>query len=95
MSYSEQLEALPYLDAVRSHFFTVLYSRRVLSSFGFLFFPSQVILESIRVYPSVPNTQRVAVHDDIIPLSMPVKGRDGKEITELRIKAGTPLWLRE
>ncbi|KAG8882510.1 hypothetical protein FRB97_008136 [Tulasnella sp. 331] len=47
------------------------------------------IKEILRLYPSVDHTERVALQDDILPLSVPVKDpKSGKEINSVRIRAG-------
>lgn len=43
-----------------------------------------VVRETMRVHAAVPSTIRVAVKDDIIPLSQPYTGTDGKVYKELR-----------
>ena len=48
----DELNALPYLDAV--------------------------VRETLRVHAPVPSTLRVAVEDDVLPLSTPVTDRNGK-----------------
>ena len=40
------------------------------------------------MYPAGPYIDRVALQDDVIPLSRPIRTSDGKELTELRIRAG-------
>ena len=36
-----------------------------------------VVRETLRIHPPVPATMRVATQDDILPLSEPVKDRNG------------------
>ncbi|KAF5331464.1 hypothetical protein D9758_015486 [Tetrapyrgos nigripes] len=52
-----------------------------------------VCRETLRLYSPVPNLSRIANEDTVIPLSQPVKGRDGKKITELYIPKGTTILL--
>jgi len=47
-----------------------------------------VLKEGLRMHPSGPYIDRVALQDDVIPLSRPIRTLDGKELTELRIRAG-------
>ncbi|KAJ7859820.1 cytochrome P450 [Mycena olivaceomarginata] len=47
-----------------------------------------VTREGLRLHPSVRDTHRVAVHDDVIPLKRPVTLSSGKIITSLPVEAG-------
>ncbi|KAI0918769.1 hypothetical protein AcV7_006907 [Taiwanofungus camphoratus] len=47
-----------------------------------------VVKEGLRLHPASPQTERVALRDDVIPLSKPVRTRDGEALTSLRVKAG-------
>jgi len=47
-----------------------------------------VIKEGIRIHPASPQTERVCLEDDVIPLSKPIKGVDGTVMTSIRVKAG-------
>jgi len=42
----------------------------------------------LRLHPASPQTERVALQDDVIPLRKPISTTDGKSITSLRVKAG-------
>ena len=44
--------------------------------------------ETCRLNPAVQHTERVATHDDVIPLQGPITGRDGKTINAIQIKKG-------
>ncbi|KAF9257969.1 cytochrome P450 [Marasmius fiardii PR-910] len=44
------------------------------------------IKETLRLYPSVPHTERMAFEDTILPLSQPITTTSGRVIHELRIK---------
>uniref|UniRef100_A0A0W0FP89 Cytochrome p450 n=1 Tax=Moniliophthora roreri TaxID=221103 RepID=A0A0W0FP89_MONRR len=50
-----------------------------------------VIREVLRMYPPVPETFRVALKDDVIPLNEPFKDKNGVIHHELRIKKGQHL----
>lgn len=45
----------------------------------------------MRYRVTVPYVTRVAAEDDIIPLSNPVIGRDGKLVNEIFVPKGTPV----
>ncbi|RSH93858.1 hypothetical protein EHS25_006507 [Saitozyma podzolica] len=63
----EQLDQLPYLDAV--------------------------VMEVLRVYPSLPSTIREAQKDDIIPLAEPIQDRNGKTVSSIRIRRGQVIYV--
>ena len=44
--------------------------------------------DRLRLYPASPQTERVALRDDVIPLAKPVRLADGRTTTSLRVKAG-------
>ncbi|RDX48041.1 cytochrome P450 [Lentinus brumalis] len=46
------------------------------------------IKETLRVHPIVPQLLRVAVKDDVIPLSYPIVSTTGETITEVPVQAG-------
>ncbi|KAH9917869.1 cytochrome P450 [Epithele typhae] len=52
-------------------------------------FLDAVCRETLRLYAPVPFLNRFALEDTILPLSKPVRTRDGKEISELAISKGT------
>ncbi|EIM87146.1 cytochrome P450 [Stereum hirsutum FP-91666 SS1] len=47
-----------------------------------------VVREGLRLHPAAPRTDRVALENDIIPLSTPIHTSDGRIITSVPIKAG-------
>ncbi|KAH9896523.1 cytochrome P450 [Cubamyces lactineus] len=47
-----------------------------------------VMKEALRLYPALPYMERVATKEDLIPLRYPVKGTDGRLITEVPISPG-------
>ncbi|KAJ7573484.1 cytochrome P450 [Mycena floridula] len=47
-----------------------------------------VTKEGLRMHPASPRTDRIAIVDDILPLTQPIQAADGRTITEIPIKAG-------
>lgn len=47
-----------------------------------------VLKEILRFYPAVPHLFRQSLHDDVLPLSKPLRTKSGKVITEVPIRAG-------
>ncbi len=43
---------------------------------------------SLRLHPASPQTERVALRDDVIPLSKPIRTPSGETLSSVRIKAG-------
>ncbi|KAJ6553276.1 cytochrome P450 [Mycena capillaripes] len=56
-------------------------------------FLNATVLEVLRLHPAVPETERVAAHDDIIPLGTPIITPSGETITSLNVAAGTGVIL--
>ncbi|CAA7265268.1 unnamed protein product [Cyclocybe aegerita] len=54
-----------------------------------LFYLDMVVRETLRVHAPVPSTIRVAVEDDILPLSIPITAKDGSVLREIR---GEDIW---
>ncbi|KAK7438993.1 hypothetical protein VKT23_017699, partial [Stygiomarasmius scandens] len=52
-----------------------------------------VCRESIRLYPALPRTDKIAKGDDIIPLRHPIIGNDGSTITSIPVKAGQIIYV--
>lgn len=52
-----------------------------------------VIREALRLHAPAPGTMREAKEDTVIPLSMPVIGRDGKQIDSVKINKGTMVFI--
>ncbi|ESK92825.1 cytochrome p450 [Moniliophthora roreri MCA 2997] len=46
------------------------------------------IKETLRYHPALPNTERLAVEDTVLPLSTPVKTKDRSMITEIPVRKG-------
>ncbi|WFD30647.1 hypothetical protein MSPP1_001668 [Malassezia sp. CBS 17886] len=55
-----------------------IYNYQPVRDIGSLPYLEKVVKESIRMLPSVPSTVRVALKDDVVPLSRPYKRADGK-----------------
>ncbi|OCH85026.1 cytochrome P450 [Obba rivulosa] len=47
-----------------------------------------VVKEGLRLHPASPQTERVALKDDVIPLTKPVRTTDGQTLSSVRVKAG-------
>ncbi|TDL23928.1 cytochrome P450 [Rickenella mellea] len=47
-----------------------------------------VTKEVLRLHPSVPHTERVAMRDDIIPLATPIRMRNGTVLTSFKVQKG-------
>ncbi|KAJ7057816.1 cytochrome P450 [Mycena amicta] len=52
-----------------------------------------LIKEVLRLYSTVPQTERVCVKDSVLPLAEPITSASGKVITEIPIKKGQHLVL--
>ncbi|TFY67129.1 hypothetical protein EVJ58_g1823 [Rhodofomes roseus] len=53
-----------------------------------LAFLDAVVKEGLRIHPASPQTERVVLKDDVIPLAKPIRTQDGRTLTSLRVKAG-------
>lgn len=89
----DELNALPYLDAVRPSPSLFLLFRCLWLTWGRCV-RVQVVLEALRLNSPVPDTIRSAERDDVIPLSRPIVGRDGSLISELRVQKGQRIIIR-
>lgn len=58
-------------------------------------FLDAVVRESLRLMAPVPVTRRDAAVDTELPLSIPVKGRDGKMMDKVPVPKGTAVLIRE
>ncbi|KAM5537674.1 hypothetical protein V8D89_008752 [Ganoderma adspersum] len=47
-----------------------------------------VVKEGLRLHPASPQTERVALRDDVIPLSKPITTASGETLTSIRVRAG-------
>lgn len=54
-------------------------------------FPLSIRSPRLRLHPAAPRTDRVALEDDVIPLSMPVHTSDGRILNTIPVKAGQVL----
>ncbi|KAJ2914206.1 hypothetical protein MD484_g6197, partial [Candolleomyces efflorescens] len=52
-----------------------------------------VVRETLRIHAPVPSTLRVAVKDDVLPLSSPVTDRNGKVYDSIPIQKGQTLFI--
>lgn len=53
-----------------------------------------VLHEALRLCSPVPGTVRGAAEDFVLPLSTPIKGRDGRIMDQLKVNKGTGIFLR-
>ncbi|RPD75636.1 cytochrome P450 [Lentinus tigrinus ALCF2SS1-7] len=51
-------------------------------------FLDAVVKEGLRLHPASPQTERVALRDDVIPLSKPITTPTGETLTSVRVQAG-------
>ncbi|KAJ2927086.1 hypothetical protein H1R20_g10025, partial [Candolleomyces eurysporus] len=52
-----------------------------------------VVRETLRIHAPVPSTLRVAVEDDVLPLTTPVTDRNGKVYESIPIRKGQTLFI--
>jgi cytochrome P450 len=48
--------------------------------------------ETLRLYPPVSISEREAMADHTVPLRYPIKGKNGEEIREIRVRKGTHIY---
>lgn len=63
---------------LREELFTIDTDNPTMDQLNSLPYLDMVLRECLRVHPPVPATGRMAVKDDILPLSKPVTDRHGK-----------------
>ncbi|KAL5498061.1 hypothetical protein ACEPAH_2992 [Sanghuangporus vaninii] len=56
-------------------------------------FLDAVVRETLRIHSAVPNSIRLAMKDDIIPLSEPFTDKNGKICNEIRIRKGDGVFI--
>ncbi|QRV93491.1 cytochrome P450 family protein [Ceratobasidium sp. AG-Ba] len=56
-------------------------------------FMDAICREVLRLHPPAPNIERRTLSDWTIPLRYPVKGKDGSERNEIKVKKGTLIYL--
>ncbi|KAE9401520.1 cytochrome P450 [Gymnopus androsaceus JB14] len=54
-------------------------------------FLDAVCRETLRLYPAAPTILRRSTEDVVVPISRPVRGKDGTEITEVFLPKSTPV----
>ncbi|KIR63999.1 cytochrome P450 [Cryptococcus bacillisporus CA1873] len=78
---------------LREEVLAVADDRPSLETLNSLPYMDAVIRETLRLNAPAPGTLREAKQDAVIPLSMPVIGRDGKQINSVRINKGTVVFI--
>lgn len=51
-------------------------------------FLDAVVKEGLRLHPASPQTERVALRDDVVPLSKPIVTPSGETLSSVRVRAG-------
>ena len=54
-----------------------------------------VVRETLRLFPPAPATTRVAAQDVELPLSVPIKGKDGRMMDTVKLGKGANILFRE
>lgn len=80
-------------ERLREEVLAVADDRPSLETLNSLPYMDAVIRETLRLNAPAPGTLREAKQDTVIPLSMPVIGRDGKQINNVRINKGTVVFI--
>ncbi|TDL23921.1 cytochrome P450 [Rickenella mellea] len=52
-----------------------------------------VVKEGLRIHPAAPQTERVAMRDDVLPLLTPIKTKDGQVLTTFKVRKGQVLYV--
>lgn len=71
-------------DKLRQELLSVPTESLTMEELNSLPYLDAVVRESLRMYPAAPSAVRVAVKDDILPLSVPIIGRNGNECNHIR-----------
>nr|ODN90460.1 hypothetical protein L203_01569 [Cryptococcus depauperatus CBS 7841] len=74
---------------LREEVMSVTENRPSLDTLNTLTYMEAVVREVLRLYPPVPVTLREAADNTVVPLKIPVKGRDGKMMENVTISKGT------
>ncbi|KAE9401805.1 cytochrome P450 [Gymnopus androsaceus JB14] len=78
-------------DKLRQELLSVPTESLTMEELNSLPYLDAVVRESLRMYPAAPSAVRVAVKDDILPLSMPIIGRNGNECNHIRQNIDVPI----
>ncbi|ORY33012.1 putative cytochrome P450 [Naematelia encephala] len=78
---------------IREECASVADERPSIESLQALPYMDAVVRESLRVCPPAPGTIRQTTADCIVPLSIPIKGRDGSTITSVHLPKGMQVFL--
>ncbi|KAF7293830.1 hypothetical protein HMN09_01178900 [Mycena chlorophos] len=80
-------------ERLREELLSVVTDNATLEDLNALPYLEKVVRETLRVHPPLAFMQRKAMADDVLPLSSPILGQDGKEHSSLPIPKGQVVYM--